>query len=67
MWKDPINVQVISKHTLEVFFEDGLSGKIIFKPSRFRGVFKSLKNEEILRMYLLIGKSELSLGKMVWI
>ncbi|WP_192483189.1 MULTISPECIES: DUF2442 domain-containing protein [Cysteiniphilum] len=46
MWKDPINVKVASRHTLEVFFEDGLSGQIIFKPSRFRGVFKTLENDK---------------------
>jgi hypothetical protein len=45
MWKDPINVQVASKNTLEVLFEDGIKGQIIFNPSRFRGVFKSLEDE----------------------
>jgi hypothetical protein len=47
MWKDPINVQVTSKNTLEVLFEDGIKGQIIFNPSRFRGVFKSLEDESI--------------------
>ena len=45
MWKDPINVQVTAKNTLEVLFEDGLKGQIIFYPSRFRGVFKVLEDE----------------------
>lgn len=45
MWKDPINVQVTSKNILEVLFEDGIKGQIIFHPSRFRGVFKPLEDE----------------------
>lgn len=62
MWKDPINVQVVSKHTLEVLFEDGLSGQVIFKPSRFRGVFKALKNEDIFKNVFI----DREIGTITW-
>lgn len=62
MWKDPINVQVTSKNTLEVLFEDGLKGQIIFYPSRFRGVFKSLEDEnEFKRVFI-----DREIGTVTW-
>jgi hypothetical protein len=62
MWKDPINVQVTSKDTLEVLFEDGLKGQIIFYPSRFRGVFKSLEDEnEFKRVFI-----DREIGTVTW-
>lgn len=62
MWKDPINIQVTSKNTLEVLFEDGLKGQIIFYPSRFRGVFKSLEDEnEFKRVFI-----DREIGTVTW-
>ena len=62
MWKDPINVQVTSKNTLEVLFEDRLKGQIIFYPSRFRGVFKSLEDEnEFKRVFI-----DREIGTVTW-
>ncbi|WP_150464764.1 DUF2442 domain-containing protein [Francisella sp. XLW-1] len=62
MWKDPINVQVTSKNTLEVLFEDGLKGQVIFYPSRFRGVFKSLEDEnEFKRVFI-----DREIGTVTW-
>lgn len=62
MWKDPINVQVTAKNTLEVLFEDGIKGQIIFIPSRFRGVFKSLEDEETFRKVFV----DREIGTVVW-
>ncbi|MBK2044854.1 DUF2442 domain-containing protein [Allofrancisella guangzhouensis] len=62
MWKDPINVQVTSKNTLEVLFEDGLKGQIIFYPSRFRGVFKSLEDENEFRRVFI----DREIGTVTW-
>lgn len=62
MWKDPINVQVTSKNTLEVLFEDGLKGQVIFYPSRFRGVFKPLEDEnEFKRVFI-----DREIGTVTW-
>jgi hypothetical protein len=62
MWKDPINIQVTSKNTLEVLFEDGLKGQIIFYPSHFRGVFKSLEDEnEFKRVFI-----DREIGTVTW-
>ena len=62
MWRDPINVRVTSKNTLEVLFEDGLKGQIIFYPSRFRGVFKSLEDEnEFKRVFI-----DREIGTVTW-
>ncbi|KEI35570.1 DUF2442 domain-containing protein [Allofrancisella frigidaquae] len=62
MWKDPINVQVTSKNTLEVLFEDGLKGQIIFYPSRFRGVFKSLEDENEFKKVFI----DREIGTVTW-
>ena len=62
MWKDPINVQVTAKNTLEVLFEDGIKGKIIFTSSRFRGVFKSLENEDTFRKVFI----DREIGTVAW-
>ena len=62
MWKDPINVQVVSKNTLKVLFEDGISGQIIFEPSRFRGVFKPLENDEIFKSVFI----DREIGTITW-
>ncbi|BCD92658.1 hypothetical protein fh0823_27950 (plasmid) [Francisella halioticida] len=62
MWKDPINVQVASKNTLEVLFEDGIKGQIIFNPSRFRGVFKSLEDENIFNKVFV----DREIGTIAW-
>jgi hypothetical protein len=62
MWEDPINVQVISKNTLEVLFEDGIKGQIIFNPSRFRGVFKALENENTFKKVFI----DREVGTIAW-
>ena len=62
MWKDPINVQVTAKNTLEVLFEDGVKGQIIFYPSRFRGVFKSLEDENQFKRVFI----DREIGTVTW-
>lgn len=37
-----------------MFFEDGISGQIIFKPSRFKGVFKPLKSRLVILLAHLL-------------
>ncbi len=46
MYWDIISVKAESHLTIVVKFADGLTGKVIFKPSHLKGVFVALKDQE---------------------
>jgi hypothetical protein len=46
MYWDVLEVKVIEYLTLQVSFQDGTSGLVIFKPEHLTGVFELLKDEQ---------------------
>jgi hypothetical protein len=43
---DVVKVAVVAPLTLAVEFEDGLAGKVVFKPAHLKGVFAKLENPD---------------------
>lgn len=44
-----VDVKTISPLSIQVTFEDGTSGRVLFEPSHLTGVFETLKDPEIFR------------------
>jgi hypothetical protein len=49
MYSDVVNVQIIRHLEISVTFADGLSGRVLMRPSHLYGVFQRLQNPDFFR------------------